>query len=288
MSRTARLGVRLSRAKESDSLLLRRLPGGRAPPGLPGGAGSRSGFHKNANGPYGRQRNFCLRLFHAVERLSLLARPAGRSGPFRFHVAESLKADRSRLGQILRERRGFFQKKIVLEQGLEPGVVVAPNEKRLADPGALQCAIPRFLHDFPRRPRERADALALRPGRVYQAIERRGGGFLAGMPPAQSLGLDHVGQHFKFGSRAPPRKALEHGQVSRAVLHTRPVEAPAHEASLSYIKSTSRSSAGDHSLSAIAARRGQMRESTVSAFTSSAHMHASPPRMRAASSAFSC
>jgi hypothetical protein len=46
-------------------------------------------------------------------------------------------------------------------------------------------------------------------------------------------------------------------------------------------------SRGDQKRSAIAAIRGQMRESTVSELTYSAHMQASPPRMRAASSASS-
>ena len=41
-------------------------------------------------------------------------------------------------------------------------------------------------------------------------------------------------------------------------------------------------SLGDHSRSAIAAARGQIRESMVSALTYSVHMHASPPRIRAA------
>ena len=56
----------------------------------------------------------------------------------------------------------------------------------------------------------------------------------------------------------------------------------------SYIESMSAISRGDQSLSAMAAVRGQMRESTVSASTSSAHMHASPPRIRAACSGVSC
>ena len=41
-------------------------------------------------------------------------------------------------------------------------------------------------------------------------------------------------------------------------------------------------SRGDQKRSAIAAMRGQMRESTVSGLTYSEHMQASPPRMRAA------
>jgi hypothetical protein len=49
----------------------------------------------------------------------------------------------------------------------------------------------------------------------------------------------------------------------------------------------SRTSAGDHSRSAMAAMRGQMRESIVSGETNSLHMQASPPRMCLRSSAVS-
>ena len=51
------------------------------------------------------------------------------------------------------------------------------------------------------------------------------------------------------------------------------------------MSSTSRVSAGDQSRSAIAAARGQIRESMVSGVTNSAHMQASPPSTRAAASA---
>ena len=49
--------------------------------------------------------------------------------------------------------------------------------------------------------------------------------------------------------------------------------------SLRYISSVSFTDAGDQSLSAMAAVRGHIRESTVSDETSSLHMVASPPRM---------
>ena len=49
------------------------------------------------------------------------------------------------------------------------------------------------------------------------------------------------------------------------------------------MSSTSVTSRGDHSRSAIAAVRGQMRESTISGVVNSDHMVASPPRMRARS-----
>ena len=51
-----------------------------------------------------------------------------------------------------------------------------------------------------------------------------------------------------------------------------------------YIEFTSRTSCGDHNLSAMAAVRGQMRESIFSGETYSAHMQASPPRIRFCSS----
>ena len=50
------------------------------------------------------------------------------------------------------------------------------------------------------------------------------------------------------------------------------------------MESTSVTPSGDHRRSAIAAARGQMRESIFSGDTYSAHMQASPPRMRALSS----
>ncbi len=46
-----------------------------------------------------------------------------------------------------------------------------------------------------------------------------------------------------------------------------------------YIEPGSRTSCGDQKRSAIAAFLGQMRESTFSGFTYSAHMHDSPPRI---------
>ncbi len=49
------------------------------------------------------------------------------------------------------------------------------------------------------------------------------------------------------------------------------------------MSSTSFTSRGDQSRSAIAAVRGQMRESTISAVVNSDHIVASPPRMRARS-----
>ena len=58
-------------------------------------------------------------------------------------------------------------------------------------------------------------------------------------------------------------------------------------ASLLYISGTSRMPAGDQSRSAIAAVRGQILESMVSGVTHSDHMVASPPLMRARSSAVS-
>ena len=51
-----------------------------------------------------------------------------------------------------------------------------------------------------------------------------------------------------------------------------------------YIESTSLVDAGDQKRSATAAARGQIRESSVSAVEYSAHMHISPPSMRACSS----
>ena len=51
-----------------------------------------------------------------------------------------------------------------------------------------------------------------------------------------------------------------------------------------YISSSLVTDCGDHNRSAIAAVRGQMRESIVRGSTYSFHMHASPPRIRAACS----
>ena len=51
-----------------------------------------------------------------------------------------------------------------------------------------------------------------------------------------------------------------------------------------YIESTSLAEAGDQRRSAIAAARGQVRESTISEVVYSAQMHISPPRMRDLSS----
>ena len=47
------------------------------------------------------------------------------------------------------------------------------------------------------------------------------------------------------------------------------------------MSATSTTVDGDQYRSATAAMRGQMRESTVSGVTHSAHMHASPPMIRA-------
>src|SRR5439155_25679999 len=52
-----------------------------------------------------------------------------------------------------------------------------------------------------------------------------------------------------------------------------------------YIEAGSRTSCGDHRRSAIAAFLGQIRESTFSGLTYSAHMQDSPPRIRCFSSA---
>jgi hypothetical protein len=92
--------------------------------------------------------------------------------------------------------------------------------------------------------------------------------------------LDSLGQDLSGSMRGP---ATSRRRIMSAFLRcvspssSSSTDTPARRR---YMSSTFRTAAGDQKRSAMAAVRGQMRESMVSGVTSSVHMVASPPRMK--------